>query len=264
MSSSPSKPGQIAQPGDGVGNRAPPAGPAESAAGEPPLWWTRRRHYQARARGASRRRRPACGARRGLRRADGPLLGERRRPGRAGGRLRRGAGAPWLVRAGAGSPPSTCRTAAAGRPGRLDRRAGTGSPRLVQADAQALPFRDESFDVVVSALGRALRRRLAGTVRRWRGSFGRRPVVFSVTHPTRWAFPTTRDRAADRPSSYFDRTRTSSWTSRGGQLRRAPPHARGPGARAGRRRAGARGPGRAGVAGGHTASGGSGARCAAG
>jgi SAM-dependent methyltransferase len=79
----------------------------------------------------------------------------------------------------------------------------------VQADAQALPFLDASFDVVVSAFGALpFVADSAGTMRevarvlRPGGRF-----VFSVNHPTRWAFP-------DDPgpggltvhSSYFDRT----------------------------------------------------------
>jgi SAM-dependent methyltransferase len=81
--------------------------------------------------------------------------------------------------------------------------------RLVQADATALPFADDSFDLACSAYGAipfvadsaAVMREAARVLRpggRW---------VFSVTHPIRWAFP-------DEPgpegltalSSYFDRT----------------------------------------------------------
>jgi ubiquinone/menaquinone biosynthesis C-methylase UbiE len=36
---------------------------------------------------------------------------------------------------------------------RLDARSGTAVPRLVQADAQHLPFRDAAFDVACSAFG---------------------------------------------------------------------------------------------------------------
>ena len=62
---------------------------------------------------------------------------------------------------------------------------------LVQADALALPYRDESFDVVFSAFGAlpfvadldaALRE--VHRVLRPRGRF-----VFSVTHPMRWVSP---------------------------------------------------------------------------
>jgi SAM-dependent methyltransferase len=85
----------------------------------------------------------------------------------------------------------------------------TGVPvTLVQADAQRLPFADESFDLACSAYGAlpfvadsaAVMREVARVLRpggRW---------VFAVTHPIRWCFP-------DDPgpgglvaqSSYFDR-----------------------------------------------------------
>ena len=79
----------------------------------------------------------------------------------------------------------------------------------MQADAQRLPFRDASFDVVMSAFGGIpFVADSAGTMRevcrvlRPGGRF-----VFSVTHPVRWVFP-------DDPGpggltvqqSYFDRT----------------------------------------------------------
>ncbi|WP_051941059.1 class I SAM-dependent methyltransferase [Phaeacidiphilus oryzae] len=88
-------------------------------------------------------------------------------------------------------------------------RAGGQGVRLVQADATALPFAADSFDLVCSAYGAipfvadsaAVMREAARVLRpggRW---------VFSVTHPIRWSFP-------DEPgpegltalSSYFDRT----------------------------------------------------------
>jgi ubiquinone/menaquinone biosynthesis C-methylase UbiE len=80
---------------------------------------------------------------------------------------------------------------------------------LVQADAQRMPFRDDSFDLAFTAFGAVpfvadsagLMREVARVVRpggRW---------VFATTHPTRWAFP-------DSPGpdgltatmSYFDRS----------------------------------------------------------
>jgi SAM-dependent methyltransferase len=90
---------------------------------------------------------------------------------------------------------------------RLDERHGCRLP-LVQADATALPFADESFDAACSAFGAmpfvadsgAVMAEVARVLRpggRW---------VFSVTHPVRWCFP-------DDPgpvgltvsTSYFDR-----------------------------------------------------------
>lgn len=94
-----------------------------------------------------------------------------------------------------------------GQARRLDANAGIRLP-LVQADAQALPFADASFDLACSAYGgvpfvadsAAAMREVARVLRpggRW---------VFSTTHPFRWCF-------RDDPgpgglvveSSYFDR-----------------------------------------------------------
>lgn len=70
------------------------------------------------------------------------------------------------------------------------RRSGIDVP-LLQADAQYLPLRDESFDIVCTAFGAIqfvadsarLMREVARVLRpggRW---------VFATTHPTRWSFP---------------------------------------------------------------------------
>ena len=86
----------------------------------------------------------------------------------------------------------------------------TGLPvPLVQADAQALPFADASFDVVCSAYGGlpfvadvegALRE--VARVLRPGGRF-----AASVNHPLRWPFPDSPDPADLRViGSYFDRT----------------------------------------------------------
>lgn len=92
---------------------------------------------------------------------------------------------------------------------RLDATSGVRVGRLVQADAQFLPFRSEAFDLVASAFGgfpfvadsaRALRE--AARVLRPGGR-----LVFSVTHPVRWVFPDDPGPAGlTVQQSYFDRT----------------------------------------------------------
>ncbi|NNG41172.1 class I SAM-dependent methyltransferase [Flexivirga sp. ID2601S] len=90
----------------------------------------------------------------------------------------------------------------------IDRDASRPVP-LAQCDAMALPFADASFDVVFTAYGAvpfvadsaAVMSQAARVLR----PGGR--LVFSTTHPIRWAFPDVPGVAglvADRP--YFDRT----------------------------------------------------------
>jgi SAM-dependent methyltransferase len=143
----------------------------------------------------------------GLREADAHLLGPvaGRRIIEVGGGA--AAASRWLAEAGA-SVVSTDLSAG------MLRHAVTGNTAsgvrlpLVQADALALPFRDESFDIAFTAFGAvpfvadsaALMREVFRVVRpggRW---------VFAVTHPMRWIF-------LDDPGegglvavhSYFDR-----------------------------------------------------------
>lgn len=90
----------------------------------------------------------------------------------------------------------------------IDERSGVPL-RVVQADAEALPFRSESFDVVFTSFGAvgfvadsALLMREAARVLRPGGRF-----VFSWSHPVRWAFPD--DGGPDGltlAQSYWDRT----------------------------------------------------------
>ena len=117
-------------------------------------------------------------------------------------------GARWLVSAGARVAAFDVSMGQLLVARGLDERSGVVVP-VVQADAQALPFADASFDAVVSAFGAipfvadsaGVMREIARVLR----PGGR--LVFSVTHPTRWAFP-------DDPGpggltvrqSYFDRT----------------------------------------------------------
>jgi SAM-dependent methyltransferase len=118
-------------------------------------------------------------------------------------------GARWLVTAGARVTAFDISGEQLRQSRRLDERAGVEVDRLVQADAQALPFRDGSFDVVASAFGAipfvadsaGVMREIARVLR----PGGR--LVFSVTHPVRWAFPDDPGPAGlTVQQSYFDRT----------------------------------------------------------
>ncbi|MDM8084093.1 class I SAM-dependent methyltransferase [Cellulomonas cellasea] len=149
-----------------------------------------------------------CWCPEGLREADAHLLGDV-----TGARvLEVGSGAAqcsrWLLGHGAAQVVATDVSGgmlAAGA--QYDAAAGRRTP-MAQADARALPFADDSFDVAFTAFGAIpfvpdaarVHTEVARVLRpggRW---------VFSVTHPLRWAFP-------DDPGvggltatrSYFDR-----------------------------------------------------------
>lgn len=107
---------------------------------------------------------------------------------------------------------------------RLDATLRTHVP-LVQCDAGALPFPDATFDVVFSAYGAvpfvadtaALMVELARVLR----PGGR--LVFSTTHPLRWAFPDVPGQGGlTATMSYFDRTPYVE--SRGGRVEYAEHH----------------------------------------
>lgn len=148
-----------------------------------------------------------CWCPEGLRESDAHLLGDV-----AGRRvLEVGAGAAqctrWLTAQGALAVATDVAGGMLAASRRLDARLGVRTPAL-QADARALPFADDVFDLAFTAFGAIpfvadadrVHREVARVLRPG-GTW-----VFSVTHPVRWAFP-------DDPSShgltavrsYFDR-----------------------------------------------------------
>jgi SAM-dependent methyltransferase len=145
----------------------------------------------------------------GLRESDANLLGETRDRDV----LEVGCGAAqaarWLVDGGARVTAFDVSMGQLRQARVLDDRSGVRVDRLVQADAQAMPFRDASYDVVASAFGgipfvadsAGVMREIARVLR----PGGR--LVFSVTHPIRWAFPDDPgQRGLTVRQSYFDRT----------------------------------------------------------
>jgi len=195
-----------AQPSSGVTHRA--VGAVESARANRSWWDGQARDYYA-EHGEFLGDADLLWCPEGLREADANLLGDVR--GKHVLEVGCGAaqGARWLVQAGATVTAFDVSAGQLGQARALDDRTGVSVRRLVQADAQSLPFADASFDLVVSAFGgipfvadSAGVMREVARVLRPQGRF-----VFSVTHPTRWAFP-------DDPGpggltvrqSYFDRT----------------------------------------------------------
>ena len=190
----------------GVAHR--PAGPQESATANRRWWDASAAEYQD-EHGAFLGDADLLWCPEGVREADAGLLGDVRDRDVLEIGCGAAQGARWLVRAGARVTAFDVSYGQLAQSRRLDGRSGTAVTRLVQADAQVLPFRDGVFDVVASAFGgipfvadSAGAMAEAARVLRPGGRF-----VFSVTHPTRWAFP-------DDPGpggltvgqSYFDRT----------------------------------------------------------
>jgi SAM-dependent methyltransferase len=145
----------------------------------------------------------------GLREAEARLLGDVH--GRAVLELGCGAAqaARWLVSQGAVVTAFDVSVGQLQKARELDRSTGIAVRRLVQADAQRLPFAGESFDLVVSAFGGIpFVADSAGTMKevaRVLRPGGR--LAFSTTHPLRWAFPDDPGPAGlTVRQSYFDRT----------------------------------------------------------
>ncbi|MFE3448141.1 class I SAM-dependent methyltransferase [Nonomuraea sp. NPDC059194] len=91
---------------------------------------------------------------------------------------------------------------------RIDLETGLRVP-VLQADAESLPFGDDTFDVACSAFGAlpfvAAPLSVFTEVKRVLRRGGR--FVFSVSHPIRWAFPDDPgERGLTSDRSYFDRT----------------------------------------------------------
>jgi SAM-dependent methyltransferase len=185
-----------------------PAGPLESARANRRWWDAEARAYQD-EHGGFLGDADLLWCPEGLREADARLLGDV--CGRDVLEVGCGAaqGARWLASQGARVTAFDVSYGQLLESRRLDERSGVAVTRLVQADAQHLPFRAASFDLVVSAFGgipfvadSAGAMREAARVLRPGGRF-----VFSVTHPTRWAFPDDPGpRGLTVQQSYFDRT----------------------------------------------------------
>ena len=184
------------------------AGPQESARANRQWWDAEARTYQD-EHGAFLGDADLLWCPEGLREADAHLLGEVR--GRDVLEVGCGAaqGGRWLVAAGARVTAFDVSHGQLLESRRLDARTGTAVHRVVQADAQRMPFRDASFDLVVSAFGGipfvADSARTMRECARLLRPGGR--LVFSVTHPVRWVFPDDPGPAGlTVQQSYFDRT----------------------------------------------------------
>jgi SAM-dependent methyltransferase len=143
----------------------------------------------------------------GLREAEAGLLGDVR--GRRVLELGCGAasGARWLRGAGAEVVAMDLSAGMLRQASEASGRSGVRVP-LVQADALALPFAPDSFDIVFTAFGAVPFVADSGAVMREVARVLRPggPWVFSITHPMRWVFLDEPDeRGLLAVNSYFDR-----------------------------------------------------------
>lgn len=170
-------------------------------------WWDANAQEYLHEHGAFLGAADFCWCPEGLRERDARLLGDV-----AGRRvLEVGAGAAqcsrWLVTQGAEVVATDVSGGMLAAGAALDRATGVRVP-AVQADARRLPFADATFDVAFTSFGAipfvpdaaAVHREVARVLRPG-GTW-----TFSVTHPTRWAFPDDpSERGLTANRSYFDR-----------------------------------------------------------
>lgn len=195
-----------ARPVAGIAHRD--AGPAESTRANRHWWDAEARRYQD-EHGAFLGDADLLWCPEGLRESEARLLGDV--AGKDVLEIGCGAaqGARWLAAAGARVSAFDVSYGQLLEARRLDTSSGVTVPRLVQADAQYVPFRSQAFDLVVSAFGGipfvADSARTMRELHRVLRPGGR--LVFSVTHPVRWVFPDDPGPAGlTVQQSYFDRT----------------------------------------------------------
>jgi SAM-dependent methyltransferase len=185
-----------------------PAGPGESARANR-SWWDAEAAAYYEEHGAFLGDTDLLWCPEGLREADAHLLGDVRDRYVLEVGCGAAQGARWLVSQGARVTAFDVSAGQLAQARVLDGRTGIRVDRLVQADAQALPFRDEAFDIAASAFGAipfvadsaGVMLELARVLRP--GGL----LVFSATHPVRWSFPDDPGTAGlTVQQSYFDRT----------------------------------------------------------
>jgi SAM-dependent methyltransferase len=185
-----------------------PAGPAESARANQRWWDANAEDYYA-DHGEVLGDADLLWCPEGLREADAGLLGDVAGLDVLEVGCGAAQGARWLTGRGARVVAFDVSMGQLAKARQLDAASGIAVPALVQADAQRLPFATGSFDLVMSAFGGLpFVADAPGTLREIaRVSRHDARLVFSVTHPLRWAFPDDPGpRGLTVTQSYFDRT----------------------------------------------------------